>query len=94
MGILENLHQANAGMTNLAAARTAKATEKVALSGEAVAILHQQEMLRLDTMIEQNARIIELLVENLGYLARQKHFEVEEERRRSMTAEPPRSDGR
>lgn len=88
MGILNNLAQANAGVTALATARTARATEQTAaLSGEATVMLHQQEIQRLDTLIEQNGRIIELLVENLGYLARQKNFEVQEERRQQST--PP-----
>jgi hypothetical protein len=77
MGVLQNLAQANAGVTALATARTAKAVEGRP-SSEAMAILHQQEMLRLDTLIAQNDRIIELLVENLGYLARQKAHEVQQ----------------
>ena len=78
MGVLQNLAQANAGVTALATAKTARATERSALSSEATAYLHEQEMLRLDTLIAQNARIIELLVENLGYLARQKAHEVQQ----------------
>lgn len=88
MGVLENLAAANAGVTSLATARTAKATERT-LSSETAVMIAEQEQRLLCTLIDQNNRIIELLVENLGYLARQKHFEVEQERQRSMTTPAP-----
>lgn len=92
MGVLQNLAQANAGVTSLATARTAKAAERT-LSSETAIMIAEQEQLLLHTLIEQNNRIIELLTQNLGYLARQKHFEVEQERQRSTTAEPPQAGG-
>jgi len=89
MGILNSLAQANQGVTALATARTARAVEQMAAQpiGEAAAYLHSQEMLRLDTLIQQNNRIIELLVENLGYLARQKSYEVEQAQQQAPAAD-------
>lgn len=84
MSVLKRVAEANAGLTALGAARTARATE---MSAEAVSILHQQEMIRLDTLIGQNNRIIELLEQNLGYLARQKSYEVEQAQQQAPAAD-------
>lgn len=64
---------------NVAAANVGLISKNV---GELVA-LHRRE-------VEQNDQIIELLQENLGYLAAQKAHEVEQERRDSMVAPGPR----
>ncbi len=88
MGLVQNLAAANAGVTALATARTAVASERT-LSGETAILISEHQLRRLDTLIDQNNRIIELLVENLGYLARQKSFEVEQERQRSTASGSP-----